>query len=161
MKDSEGTCADRARTACAPCLRAGRPPIGLGRPGAPSSARPAGGTPRHPGPAPLSCPAMSSPAAAKVPDAQGHFGPYGGRFVPETLMHPLQELERAATEVLVNQLDIARQCIEDRDRRIWELEKRTEILEGMLNRLAARQNGVPAPQPQPAFKPVPKRWAVR
>jgi tryptophan synthase beta chain len=27
------------------------------------------------------------------PDAQGHFGPYGGRFVPETLMHPLQELE--------------------------------------------------------------------
>lgn len=28
-----------------------------------------------------------------VPDAQGHFGPYGGRFVPETLMHPLRELE--------------------------------------------------------------------
>jgi tryptophan synthase beta chain len=28
-----------------------------------------------------------------LPDAQGHFGPYGGRFVPETLMHPLQELE--------------------------------------------------------------------
>ena len=28
-----------------------------------------------------------------MPDATGHFGPYGGRFVPETLMHPLQELE--------------------------------------------------------------------
>jgi tryptophan synthase beta chain len=28
-----------------------------------------------------------------VPDAQGHFGQYGGRYVPETLMHPLQELE--------------------------------------------------------------------
>ena len=28
-----------------------------------------------------------------MPDARGHFGPYGGRFVPETLMHPLQELE--------------------------------------------------------------------
>ena len=28
-----------------------------------------------------------------LPDATGHFGPYGGRFVPETLMHPLQELE--------------------------------------------------------------------
>jgi tryptophan synthase beta chain len=28
-----------------------------------------------------------------VPDAQGHFGPYGGRFVPETLMFPLQQLE--------------------------------------------------------------------
>jgi tryptophan synthase beta chain len=29
------------------------------------------------------------------PDARGHFGPYGGRFVPETLMAPLLELERA------------------------------------------------------------------
>ena len=27
-----------------------------------------------------------------VPDATGHFGPYGGMFVPETLMAPLQEL---------------------------------------------------------------------
>ena len=36
---------------------------------------------------------MSKNSSAKVPDAQGHFGPYGGRFVPETLMHPLQELE--------------------------------------------------------------------
>jgi tryptophan synthase beta chain len=30
-----------------------------------------------------------------LPDARGHFGPYGGRFVPETLMAPLIELERA------------------------------------------------------------------
>ncbi len=29
------------------------------------------------------------------PDAGGHFGPYGGRFVPETLMGPLKELEEA------------------------------------------------------------------
>jgi tryptophan synthase beta chain len=36
---------------------------------------------------------MSSIASSPVPDALGHFGPYGGRFVPETLMHPLQELE--------------------------------------------------------------------
>jgi tryptophan synthase beta chain len=28
------------------------------------------------------------------PDAQGHFGPYGGIFVPETLMEPLRELTR-------------------------------------------------------------------
>jgi tryptophan synthase beta chain len=26
------------------------------------------------------------------PDATGHFGPYGGRFVPEVLMAPLEEL---------------------------------------------------------------------
>ena len=36
---------------------------------------------------------MSAVAAENLPDAQGHFGPYGGRYVPETLMHPLQELE--------------------------------------------------------------------
>jgi tryptophan synthase beta chain len=36
---------------------------------------------------------MSAIATENLPDAQGHFGPYGGRYVPETLMHPLQELE--------------------------------------------------------------------
>ena len=30
-----------------------------------------------------------------LPDATGHFGPYGGRYVPETLMAPLEELEQA------------------------------------------------------------------
>ncbi|MEM7540186.1 MAG: tryptophan synthase subunit beta [Pseudomonadota bacterium] len=29
------------------------------------------------------------------PDEEGHFGPYGGRFVAETLMQPLSELEQA------------------------------------------------------------------
>lgn len=29
------------------------------------------------------------------PDEQGHFGPYGGRFSPETLIAPLEELTRA------------------------------------------------------------------
>ncbi|MGD0199442.1 MAG: tryptophan synthase subunit beta [Bryobacteraceae bacterium] len=33
--------------------------------------------------------------SAPLPDSAGHFGPYGGRFVPETLMAPLDELERA------------------------------------------------------------------
>jgi tryptophan synthase beta chain len=37
---------------------------------------------------------MSAIAGETLPDALGHFGPYGGRFVPETLMHPLQELEQ-------------------------------------------------------------------
>jgi tryptophan synthase beta chain len=36
---------------------------------------------------------MSSVVTESLPDARGHFGPYGGRYVPETLMHPLQELE--------------------------------------------------------------------
>ena len=37
--------------------------------------------------------ARLNPAA--LPDAAGHFGRFGGRFVPETLMAPLIELERA------------------------------------------------------------------
>jgi tryptophan synthase beta chain len=32
------------------------------------------------------------------PDAGGHFGPYGGRFVPEVLMAPVEELEQAYLE---------------------------------------------------------------
>lgn len=31
----------------------------------------------------------------KMPDSKGHFGPYGGRYVPETLMPALAELEDA------------------------------------------------------------------
>ncbi|MGR9043821.1 MAG: tryptophan synthase subunit beta [Gammaproteobacteria bacterium] len=30
-----------------------------------------------------------------LPDERGHFGPYGGKFVAETLMQPIQELEEA------------------------------------------------------------------
>ena len=37
---------------------------------------------------------MSAPATA-WPDARGRFGPYGGRYVPETLVAPLEELELA------------------------------------------------------------------
>jgi len=36
---------------------------------------------------------MARPVAR--PDARGYFGPYGGRFVPETLMAPLEELAAA------------------------------------------------------------------
>ena len=38
------------------------------------------------------------------PDATGHFGPYGGRFVPEVLMSPLEELERAYCEAAADPL---------------------------------------------------------
>ena len=36
--------------------------------------------------------------AASQPDAGGHFGPYGGRYVPEVLMSPLEELQRTYAE---------------------------------------------------------------
>jgi tryptophan synthase beta chain len=40
---------------------------------------------------------MSAPSSYfnSTPDSGGHFGPYGGRYVPETLMAPLDEVERA------------------------------------------------------------------
>ena len=37
----------------------------------------------------------SSAQLKKLPDQQGHFGPYGGRYVAETLMPALMELETA------------------------------------------------------------------
>ena len=44
---------------------------------------------------------MSS-IAQVVPDTRGRYGPYGGRYVPETLMAPLEELERAYAEARAN-----------------------------------------------------------
>ena len=36
------------------------------------------------------------------PDERGHFGPYGGRFVSETLMAPIEELTRAYHEAMAD-----------------------------------------------------------
>ena len=51
---------------------------------------------------------MTAPASATLPvmpDKHGHFGRYGGMFVPETLMSALNELseeyERAKAQGLV------------------------------------------------------------
>ncbi|MGH7360070.1 MAG: tryptophan synthase subunit beta [Candidatus Methylomirabilales bacterium] len=38
------------------------------------------------------------PETPVLPDREGHFGPYGGKFVPETLMAALAELEQAYQE---------------------------------------------------------------
>ncbi len=64
-------------------------------------------------------------------------------------------------EVVANQLAVARQSIEERDVTILDLQKKVELLETMLNRLAAQRYGVPAPQPQPLQRPAPRRWTVR
>ncbi len=39
-----------------------------------------------------------SAGTISVPDYRGRFGAYGGRYVPETLVAPLEELERAYLE---------------------------------------------------------------
>src|SRR6476660_612240 len=40
-----------------------------------------------------------STTTRRDPDARGYFGEYGGRFVPETLVEPVEELERAYMSV--------------------------------------------------------------
>ncbi|HLC40089.1 MAG TPA: tryptophan synthase subunit beta [Methylomirabilota bacterium] len=39
---------------------------------------------------------------SRLPDRSGHFGPFGGRYVPETLMTPLVELEQAYAKAKKN-----------------------------------------------------------
>lgn len=39
--------------------------------------------------------AMDTLPLSELPDANGHFGPYGGRFIAETLMGPVEELRKA------------------------------------------------------------------
>jgi tryptophan synthase beta chain len=42
------------------------------------------------------------PATTKVPDAAGRFGPFGGRYVPETLTHALEELSAEYDKALAD-----------------------------------------------------------
>lgn len=49
---------------------------------------------------PAITPDVVSGEAVKLPDARGHFGKYGGRFVAETLMGPLDELTQAYEKYL-------------------------------------------------------------
>src|ERR1700704_441008 len=41
---------------------------------------------------------MTLVTSRRDPDARGYFGEFGGRFVPETLVEPIEELERAYLE---------------------------------------------------------------
>jgi tryptophan synthase beta chain len=45
---------------------------------------------------------MTPLQASSQPDSTGHFGPYGGRFVPEVLMAPLEELQQAYQDACVD-----------------------------------------------------------
>jgi tryptophan synthase beta chain len=40
-------------------------------------------------------PTATSSPVSQVPDARGRFGAFGGRFVPETLMFALEQLDNA------------------------------------------------------------------
>jgi len=50
---------------------------------------------------------LSHVDTTQLPDADGHFGRYGGRFVAETLMHPLEELRVAYEHYLKDRTFLA------------------------------------------------------
>jgi len=43
---------------------------------------------------------LAEEVAGRLPDSRGRFGPFGGRYVPETLIPALERLERGIREVL-------------------------------------------------------------
>ena len=56
-----------------------------------------------------------------MPDEKGHFGQYGGLFVPETLIEPLDELKQAYfkymqdPDFIENRLGLAEAYLEDEE----------------------------------------------
>jgi tryptophan synthase beta chain len=50
---------------------------------------------------------LEKPDYRHVPDEHGHFGPYGGLFVAETLMEPLEELREAYEKYLQDEAFLA------------------------------------------------------
>ncbi len=70
-----------------------------------------------------------------LPDAQGHFGRYGGRFVAETLMGPLQELTEAYERYLkdpefLQELDYELKHYVGRPSPLYHARRWSEILGG-------------------------------
>src|SRR2546428_1542246 len=75
------------------------------------------------------------PSAETVPDARGHFGPYGGMFVPETLMSALHELateyDHAKTDrQFQNELSILLRDFAGRPTPLYLAERLTKKLAG-------------------------------
>ena len=71
----------------------------------------------------------------QYPDQQGHFGPYGGRFIAETLMGPVQELSEAYQQ-LKNDAQFQKEFDRDladyvgRPSPLYFAERLTEVLGG-------------------------------
>ena len=67
------------------------------------------------------------------PDSSGHFGRYGGRFVPEVLMAPLENLERAYREAMADpafhaELDDLRKHYSGRPTPLYHAKRMSESL---------------------------------
>ena len=79
--------------------------------------------------------AVKMGASSNVPDAQGRFGEFGRRFVPETLMHALEELTieyaRAKADPAFNQrLDELMQTFVGRPNPLYFAERLTDLCGG-------------------------------
>ena len=72
-------------------------------------------------------------------------------------------IEDLAREQKLAEQEIAKQVIDDKNQIIQDLEKKIELLEGMLNRAQSFQGAFPRPQPQPlpSIRTMPRRWTVR
>ena len=110
-------------------------------------------------------PHMSTISLGTVPDATGHFGPYGGMFVPETLMTALHELtaeyERARKDnAFPTELDYLLRDFAGRPTPLYFAERLTEKLRRREDLSQARG---PAPhrraQDQQCARPDPARAA--
>ena len=69
--------------------------------------------------------------AATEPDAGGHFGRFGGRYVPEALMHALEELDGAFEEAqrdpaFNDELDLLRRSYAGRPTPLWHARRLSE-----------------------------------
>jgi hypothetical protein len=73
------------------------------------------------------------------------------------------DIEQAILENKLAEQEILRQSLEDKTRRIWELEKKVELLEDMLNRMSSVRVHYPQPLPQriPQHRGAPRRWSVK
>ena len=74
-------------------------------------------------------------AAETLPDARGHFGPYGGMFVPETLISALEELAREYEKAkndpaFQNELSILLRDFAGRPTPLYLAERLTQKLSG-------------------------------
>jgi tryptophan synthase beta chain len=75
------------------------------------------------------------PSVNTDPDAGGHFGRFGGKYVPEALMHALDELEQAFTDARADddfntELDTLRRRYAGRPTPLWLARRLTEACGG-------------------------------
>jgi len=75
------------------------------------------------------------PPISTDPDAGGHYGRFGGKYVPEALMHALEELEQAfndarADDEFNTELDTLRRKYAGRPTPLWHARRLTEACGG-------------------------------